>query len=77
MNQAQETRRGGPFRKLLAVVSAIGSILSIFLALGAIGMTLSTYHPSTLFDRIAPWFVVAGLFGLSFVLMRFAKMNLG
>jgi hypothetical protein len=63
-------------RKVLAVVSAIGSILSVFLALGLIGRTLSNYHPSTAFDRVAPWFVVAALVGLSLVLMRFADRNL-
>ena len=63
-------------RKLLAVVSATISILFIFLALGAIGRTLSNYHPSTAFDRVAPWFVVALLFGLAFVLMKFADRNL-
>ena len=63
-------------RKLLAVVSAIVSILFIFLAIRAIGLTLSNYHASTVLDRIAPWFVVAVLFGLSFVLMRFADRNL-
>ena len=63
-------------RNLLVVVSAIVGILFIFLAIRAIGLTLSNYHPSTVFDRIAPWFVVAVLFGLSFVLMRFADRNL-
>lgn len=64
------------FRKLLAVVAAILSIVFIFLSLGAIGLTLSNYHPSTVFDRVAPWFVVAVLIGLSFALMRFASRTL-
>jgi hypothetical protein len=59
-------------RKLLAVVAAVLSIVFIFLALRLVGLTLSNYHPSTVFDRVAPWLVVAVLVGLSFVLMRFA-----
>jgi hypothetical protein len=64
-------------RKLLGTVAAVLSILFIFLSIGAIGRTLSTYHPSTVFDRVASWLVVAVLLGLSFVLMRFAKRTLG
>ena len=64
-------------RKLLAVVSAIVSILFIFLGIWAIALTVSNYHPSTVFDRVGPWFLVAVLFGLSFALMRFAKRSLG
>ena len=63
-------------RKLLAAVSAIASILFIFLGIWAIGLTLSNYHPSTVYDRVGPWFLVAVLFGVSFVLMRFAKRSL-
>ena len=63
-------------RKLLAVVAALFSILFIFLTLRLIGLTLSNYHPSTFADRVAPWLMVALLFGLSFVLMRFADRNL-
>jgi hypothetical protein len=63
-------------RKLLAAVAAVVSIAFIFLALRLVGLTLSNYHPSTVFDRVAPWLVVAVLFGLSFVLMRFADRTL-
>ena len=63
-------------RRRLAVVSAVASILFIFLGIRAVGLTLSNYHPSTIFDRVAPWFVVALLFALSFVLMRFAERGL-
>jgi hypothetical protein len=64
------------FRKILAVFSAVLSILMIFLGLRAIGLTLSNYHPSTVWDRVGAWFVVAVLFAVSFVLMRFADRNL-
>jgi hypothetical protein len=63
-------------RKFLAVVAAVLSIVFAFLTLGAIGRTLSNYHPATLFDRVAAWLVVAVFFGLSFVLMRFADRTL-
>ena len=63
-------------RKLLAVLSAILSVLFVFLAIGAVGLTLSKYHSSTAVDRIAPWFIAALLFGVSFVLIRFADRNL-
>lgn len=63
-------------RKLLGGSAAILSILCIFLSMGAIGLTLSNYHPSTVFDRIAPWLVIAALIALSFVLMRFASRTL-
>ena len=63
-------------RKLLAVIAAILSILFIFLTLGLIGLTLSNYHPSTVFDRVAPWLIVAVQLGLSFILMRFASRTL-
>jgi len=63
-------------RKLLGVVAAVLSIVFIFLTLGAIGVILSTYHPSTAFDRVASWLFVAVLVGLSFVLMRFADRTL-
>lgn len=63
-------------RKLLAVLAALFSILLIFLTLRAIGLNLSTYHPSSLFDRIASWLIVAGLGALSFLLMRFASRTL-
>jgi hypothetical protein len=63
-------------RSFLAVISAVLSIFFIFLAIRAIGLTLSNYHPSTAFDRVASWLVVAALFGLSFALMRFADRNL-
>lgn len=59
-------------RKLLGVFVAILSILFILLTFRAIGVTLSNYHASTFFDRVALWLVVAVLFGLSYVLMRFA-----
>ena len=63
-------------RKLLAVVATVFSILFIFLALGIIGQTLSTYVASTFFDRVAPWLGVAVLLGLAFVLLRFADKTL-
>ena len=63
-------------RKLLAIVAAILSILFIFLTLRLIGLTLSNYHPTTVFDRVAPWLMVAMQVGLSFVLMRFASRTL-
>lgn len=50
-------------RKLLAVVAAVLSIVFIFLALRLVGLTLSNDHPSTVFDRVAPWLVVAALVG--------------
>jgi hypothetical protein len=63
-------------RKILAALSAIVSILFIFLALGLIGQTLSKYAPTTLTDRIVPWVVVALFFCLAYVLMRFASKTL-
>jgi hypothetical protein len=63
-------------RKFSAVVSAVLGILFLLLSFKAISVTVSNYHPSTVFDRVAPWFLVAVLLGLSFVLMRFADRNL-
>lgn len=63
-------------RKLLAVVATVFSILFIFLALGLIGRTLSTYVPYTFFDRVVPWLGVAMLLGMAFVLLRFADKTL-
>lgn len=63
-------------RKLLAVVATVFSILFIFMALGLIGRTLSTYVPSTFFDRVFPWLGVGVLLGLAFVLLRFADKTL-
>lgn len=64
-------------RKLLAVVAAVFSILFIFLGMRAIGLTLSNCSKCTVLDRVAMWLVVAALFGLSYLLMRFAKKTLG
>lgn len=63
-------------RKLLAVVAALLSIAFIFMTIGVIGQTLSTYRPATALDRVAPWLIVAVLLGLSVVLMRFADRTL-
>lgn len=52
------------------------SIVFVFLAIRAIGLTLSNYHPSSVFERVGSWLVVAALVGLSFVLMRFATRTL-
>lgn len=62
----------GAFRKFLAVVAAVLSILFIFLALRFIGLTLANYHQSSFFDEVASWSVVAVLVGLAFVLMKLA-----
>lgn len=63
-------------RKLLAVVAAVLSILVIFLGLRAMGLTLANYDHFSVFDRVASWLLVALLFAISFVLMRFADRTL-
>lgn len=60
------------FRKLLAVVAAVLSILFVFLALRFVGLTLSNSHQSSFLDAVASWSVMAVRLALAFVLMKLA-----
>ena len=63
-------------RKILAMISALLGIFFLLLTFKAISMTLSDSHPSTAFEQVVEWSLVAALLGFSCVLMRFADHNL-
>lgn len=62
--------------RLLGVLAATVSVVFGLWAIWICSVFVTRYHPLTLFDRVASYSVLALIFALAFLAMRFAAKNM-